>query len=114
MINVLDPIFDKKTIGKSFLQHRFKIGVAIISNEMWEAVSNSKLKKDTLSKLTHPIAGGDDASIYRQQEIFEKLKNSAVKLHFIRVQSVLKLVHVQQLLFIKHIKRGQQVFLYRK
>lgn len=74
MINVLDPVFDKKTIGKSFLQHRFKIGVAILSNEMWEAVSNSKLKKDTLSNLTHPIAGGDGASIYRQQEIFERLK----------------------------------------
>ena len=79
MINVLDPVFDKKTIGKSFLQHRFKIGVAIISNEMWEAVSNSKLKKDTLSKLTHPIAGGDGASVYRQQEIFEKLKKFGCK-----------------------------------
>lgn len=74
MINVLDPIFDKKTIGKSFTNHKFKIGVAIISNEMWEAVSNSKLRKDSLSKLTHPIAGGDGASVYRQQEISNRLK----------------------------------------
>ena len=80
MINVLDPVFDKKTIGKSFLQHRFKIGVAILSNEMWEAVSNSKLKKDTLSNLTHPIAGGDGASIYRQLEIFERLKKFGCKI----------------------------------
>lgn len=74
MINVLDPVFDKKTIGKSFKNHKNKIGVAIISNEMWEAVGNSKLKKDTLSKLTHPIAGGDGASIYRQDKIYNNLK----------------------------------------
>lgn len=82
MINVLDPVFDKKTIGKSFMNHKHKIGVAIISNEMWEAVGNSKLKKDTLSKLTHAIAGGDGASPLRQEKINNNLAKygSKVKL----------------------------------
>lgn len=79
MINVLDPIFDKKTIGKSFMKHKNKIGVAIISNEMWEAVGNTKLKKDTLSKLTHPIAGGDGASMVRQEKIYMNLKKYGCK-----------------------------------
>ena len=79
MINVLDPVFDKKTIGKSFKNHKHKIGVAIISNEMWEAVGNSKLKKDTLSNLTHPIAGGDGASVYRQEQIYNNLKKFGCK-----------------------------------
>ena len=73
MINILDPVFDKKTIGKSFMNHKLKVNVAIISNEMWEAVANSKLKKDTLSDITHPIAGGDGASISRQEKISKKL-----------------------------------------
>lgn len=79
MINVLDPIFDKKTIGKSFMKHKNKIGVAIISNEMWEAVGNTRLNKDTLSKLTHPIAGGDGASIARQEKIYMNLKKYGCK-----------------------------------
>lgn len=79
MINVLDPVYDKKTIGKSFMSHKHKIGVAIISNEMWEALSNSRLKKDTLSKLTHPIAGGDGASPARQEKIYNKLKQFGCK-----------------------------------
>lgn len=79
MINILDPVFDKKTIGKSFKNHKHKIGVAIISNEMWEAVGNSKLKKDTLSSLTHPIAGGDGASIYKQEQIYNNLKKFGCK-----------------------------------
>ena len=79
MINVLDPVFDKKTIGKSFKNHKHKIGVAIISNEMWEAVGNSKLKKDTLSDLTHPIAGGDGASVHRQEQIYNNLKKFGCK-----------------------------------
>ena len=79
MINVLDPVFDKKTIGKSFKNHKHKIGVAIISNEMWEAVGNSKLKKDTLSNLTHPIAGGDGASVHKQEQIYNNLKKFGCK-----------------------------------
>ena len=69
----------KKTIGKSFKNHKHKIGVAIISNEMWEAVGNSKLKKDTLSNLTHPIAGGDGASVHRQEQIYNNLKKFGCK-----------------------------------
>ncbi len=79
MINILDPVFDKKTIGKSFKSHKHKIGVAIISNEMWEAVGDSKLKKDTLSDLTHPIAGGDGASPARQEKIYNNLKKYGCK-----------------------------------
>lgn len=74
MIDILDPVFDKKTIGKSFMNHKLKVNVAIISNEMWESVANSKLKKDTLSDITHPIAGGDGASISRQEKISKKLE----------------------------------------
>lgn len=61
------------------MKHKNKIGVAILSNEMWEAVGNTKLKKDTLSKLTHPIAGGDGASIARQDKIYRNLKKYGCK-----------------------------------